>query len=147
MISACASSSPKQVASLARLWCPSCFVPLIQIAREKGISGYPGEGTNRWSAVHRLDAATLFRLGSEAAPSGARLHAAGEEAISSRRIAEAIGMKLGVPVQSIPWARVMEHFGWIGAFFSMGKPPSSAKTRELGGSTATPICVRQELAH
>src|SRR5258708_35436260 len=106
MISACASSSPKQVASLARLWCPSCFVPLIQIAREKGISGYPGEGTNRWSAVHRLDAATLFRLGIEAAPSGARLHAAGEEAISSRRIAEAIGMKLGVPVQSIPWARV-----------------------------------------
>ena len=81
-------------------------MPLIQIAREKGIFGYPGEGTNRWSAVHRLDAATLFRLGIEAAPSGARLHAAGEEAISSRRIAEAIGMKLGVPVQSIPWARV-----------------------------------------
>ena len=85
------------------------FVPrLIQIAREKGISGYPGEGTNRWSAVHRLDAAALFRLGIEAAPSGARLHAAAVEAISSRRIAEAIGTKLGLPVQSIPPGSVAE---------------------------------------
>jgi nucleoside-diphosphate-sugar epimerase len=122
------------------------FVPrLIQIAREKGISGYPGQGTNRWSAVHRLDAATLFRLGIETAPSGARLHAAAEEAISSRRIAEAIGMKLGVPVQSIPPARVMEHFGWIGAFFSMDKPASSAKTQELVGWAPTQIGLIQDL--
>jgi len=122
------------------------FVPrLIQIAREKGISGYPGEGTNRWSAVHRLDAARLFRLGIEAAPSGARLHAAAEEAISSRRIAEAIGTKLGMPVQSIPPEGVMEHFGWIGAFFSIDKPASSAKTRDLVGWKPTQIGLIQDL--
>ncbi len=122
------------------------FVPrLIQIAREKGISGYPGEGTNRWSAVHRLDAATLFRLAIEAAPSGARLHAAGEEAISSRRIAEAIGAKLSVPVRSIPPERVMEHFGWIGAFFSIDKPASSAKTRDLVGWKPTQIGLIRDL--
>ena len=122
------------------------FVPrLIQIAREKGISGYPGEGTNRWSAVHRLDAATLFRLGIEAAPSGARLHAAAEEAIPSRRIAEAIGAKLGVPVQSIAPERVTEHFGWIGPFFSIDKPASSAKTRGLVGWKPTQIGLIQDL--
>ena len=122
------------------------FVPqLIQIAREKGISGYPGEGTNRWSAVHRQDAATLFRLGIETAPAGARLHAAAEEAISSRRIAEAIGAKLGVPVQSIPRERVMEHFGWIGPFFSIDKPASSAKTRDLVGWAPTHVGLIQDL--
>jgi nucleoside-diphosphate-sugar epimerase len=122
------------------------FVPrLIQIAREKGISGYPGDGTNRWSAVHRLDAATLFRLGIEAAPLGARLHAAAEEAISSRQIAEAIGAKLGVPVQSIPRERVMEHFGWIGPFFSIDKPASSAKTRDLVGWAPTHVGLIQDL--
>ena len=122
------------------------FVPrLIQIAREKGISGYPGEGMNRWSAVHRLDAAILFRLGIEAAPSGARLHAAAEEAISSRRIAEAIGTKLGVPVESIPPERVMEHFGWIGAFFSIDKPASSAKTRDQVGWKPMQIGLIQDL--
>jgi nucleoside-diphosphate-sugar epimerase len=122
------------------------FVPqLIQIAREKGISGYPGQGTNRWSAVHRLDAATLFRLGIEAAPAGARLHAAAEEAIPSRRIAEAIGTKLGVPVQPILLERVMEHFGWLGAFFSIDKPASSAKTRDLVGWKPTQIGLIQDL--
>jgi nucleoside-diphosphate-sugar epimerase len=122
------------------------FVPrLIQIARAKGISGYPGDGTNRWSAVHRLDAATLFRLGIEAAPLGARLHAAAEEAISSRRIAEAVGAKLGVPVQSIPRERLMEHFGWIGPFFSIDKPASSSKTRDLVGWAPTHVGLIQDL--
>jgi nucleoside-diphosphate-sugar epimerase len=118
---------------------------LIQIARENGISGYPGDGTNRWSAVHRLDAATLFRLGIEKAPAGARLHGAAEEGITSRQIAEAIGKKLGVPVQSIPSARVTEHFGWLGALFSMDKPVSSAKTRELVGWKPTQIALIQDL--
>jgi nucleoside-diphosphate-sugar epimerase len=92
-----------------------------------------------------LDAATLFRLGLEAAPSGARLHAAADEAVSSRRIAEAIGMKLGVPVRSIPPERVTEHFGWIGAFFSIDKPASSAKTRGLVGWKPTQIGLIQDL--
>ena len=122
------------------------FVPrLIQIAREKGISGYPGEGMNRWSAVHRLDAATLFRLAIETASGGARLHAAADEAISSRTIAEAIGRKLGVPVQSIPRERVVEHFGWIGPFFSIDKPASNAKTRDLVGWAPTQIGLIQDL--
>ena len=122
------------------------FVPrLIQIARDKGLSGYPGDGTNRWSAVHRLDAATLFRLGVENAPAGARLHAAAEDVIPSRQIAEAIGKKLGVPVQSIPRERVAEHFGWLGAFFSMDKPASSAKTRALLGWKPTQIGLIEDL--
>jgi nucleoside-diphosphate-sugar epimerase len=122
------------------------FVPrLIQIAREKGISGYPGEGTNRWSAVHRRDAATLFRLAIEKAAAGARLHAAAEEGVTSRRIAETIGKKLGVPVQSIPSERIMEHFGWLGAFFAIDKPASSAKTRELVGWKPAQIGLIQDL--
>lgn len=124
------------------------FVPeLIRVARAKGISGYPGEGANRWSAVHRLDAATLFRLGIEKAPAGARLHATAEEAITSRQIAEAIGKKLGIPVQSIPPAQVMAHFGWIGAFFSLDKPASSAKTRELLGWKPAHVGLMQDLEH
>lgn len=124
------------------------FVPeLIRVARAKGISGYPGDGANRWSAVHRLDAATLFRLAVEQAPAGARLHAAAEEAISSRRIAEAIGKRLGVPVQAIPADRVAEHFGWIGAFFSIDKPASSAKTRALLGWQPTQPGLIEDLEH
>ncbi len=124
------------------------FIPeLIRVARAKGISGYPGDGANRWSAVHRLDAATLFRLAVEQAPAGARLHAAAEEAISSRRIAEAIGNQLGVPVEAIPAERVAEHFGWIGAFFSIDKPASSAKTRALVGWKPTHAGLIEDLEH
>jgi nucleoside-diphosphate-sugar epimerase len=124
------------------------FVPaLIQVARARGVSGYPGDGANRWSAVHRLDAAAVFRLGIERAPAGTRLHAVAEEAIASRRIAEVIGAKLGVPVQSIPPERVAEHFGWIGAFFSADKPASSAKTRERLGWTPARVDLLHDLEH
>src|SRR5579859_4205194 len=98
---------------------PQFVAALVAVAREKGISGYVGDGTNRWAAVHRGDAARMVALGLQKAPAGARLHGVGEEGVPTREIAEAIGRALGVPVESIPADRVQEHFGWIGRFFAM----------------------------
>jgi nucleoside-diphosphate-sugar epimerase len=110
------------------------FVPrLISIAREKGVAAYPGDGSNRWPAVHRFDAARLFRLALEAAPAGARLHAVGDEGIPVRDIAEVIGRHLRLPVATIPREHATDHFGWLGAFFSLDLAASSAVTRELLG--------------
>ncbi|WP_396898227.1 SDR family oxidoreductase [Mycolicibacterium sp.] len=107
------------------------FVPrLIQIAREKGVSAYPGDGTNRWPAVHRLDAAPLFRLALEKATSGTILHAVAEGGIPSKEIAEAIGRGLNLPVTSVPAEQAFDHFGWIGGFFALDLPGSSELTRE-----------------
>ncbi|UBV18823.1 SDR family oxidoreductase [Mycolicibacterium fortuitum] len=107
------------------------FVPrLIEIAREKGESGYPGDGANRWPAVHRLDAARLIRLAVESAPAGSRLHAVAEEGTPVRDIAGIIGKQLQLPITSVAPDAVMEHFGWLGAFFSLDAPASSEKTRE-----------------
>jgi nucleoside-diphosphate-sugar epimerase len=106
------------------------FVPqLIRIAREKSVSAYVGDGTNRWPAVHRLDAARAFRLALESAPAGARVHAIAEEDIPTKEIAAAIGKRLGVPVTAKP----VEHFGWIESFFALDAPTSSEKTRNLLG--------------
>jgi nucleoside-diphosphate-sugar epimerase len=89
------------------------FVPaIIDAARRNGVSGYVGDGTNRWSALHRLDAARLFRMALESAPAGALLHATEGEGIEFRRIAEVIGAHLDLPVESVP----PEHFGWLAAF-------------------------------
>jgi nucleoside-diphosphate-sugar epimerase len=110
------------------------FVPrLIDIARENGVAAYPGDGSNRWPAVHRIDAARLFRLALESAPTGARLHAIGDEGVPVRSIAEAIGRHLGLPVTSIAQDAAADHFGWLGTFFSLDVPASSAATRELLG--------------
>jgi nucleoside-diphosphate-sugar epimerase len=106
---------------------------LTQIAKDKGVAGYPGEGTNHWAAVHILDAARLVRLGLEQAEPGAILHAMGEEGITSREIAEAIGRSLGVPAQSIAPDDVMGHFGWLGMFFSWDIPTSSEATQAKYG--------------
>lgn len=108
------------------------FVPrLIEIAREKGVSAYPGDGSNRWPAVHRFDAARLFRLALEEAPAGARLHAIGDEGIMVRDIAGVIGRHLALPVTAVPPEQVADHFGWLGAFFSLDVPASSTHTNEL----------------
>ena len=108
------------------------FVPrLIDIAREKGVSAYPGDGSNRWPAVHRFDAAHLFRLALEASPVGARLHAIGDGGVPVREIAGAIGRHLGLPVTAISPETAADHFGWLGAFFSLDVPASSTLTREL----------------
>jgi nucleoside-diphosphate-sugar epimerase len=103
------------------------------VAREKGVSGYPGDGTNRWAAVHRSDAARLVVLGLAKAPAGARLHAVAEEGIPTRDIATAIGRAFGLPVTSIDPADVPGHFGWIGTFFGMDLAATSTMTRELLG--------------
>jgi nucleoside-diphosphate-sugar epimerase len=110
------------------------FVPfLINVARAKGVSGYIGDGSNRWPAVHRLDAARLYRLALEQAPAGSVLHAIADEGVPSRRIAEAIGRHLDVPVRSISAAEAGDHFGWMAAFWAVDAPASSALTRERLG--------------
>jgi nucleoside-diphosphate-sugar epimerase len=110
------------------------FVPrLIDIARSKGVSGYPGDGANRWPAVHRLDAAQLFRLAVESAPAGARLHGVGDEGVPVREIAEVIGRHLNVSVISLAEDQLAEHFGFLGAFFAADLPASSAITQQMLG--------------
>jgi nucleoside-diphosphate-sugar epimerase len=106
---------------------------LVGIAREKGVSGYIGDGTNRWPAVHRLDSAHLFRLGLEEAPAGTTLHAVAEEGLPVTEIAEVIGRHLDVPVVSVSVEDAGEHFTWLGGFLGLDAPASSALTRELLG--------------
>lgn len=114
------------------------FIAVIAgIARQNGVSGYPGDGTNRWAAVHRSDAARLVALGLQKAPAGTRLHAVAEHGIPTREIAEAIGRAFGLPVASIAADDVVEHFGWIGSFFAMDLQATSTTTRELLGWTPT----------
>jgi nucleoside-diphosphate-sugar epimerase len=110
------------------------FVPaLIGIAREKGVSAYVGDGLNRWPAVHRLDAAHLFRLALETGSAGARYHGVAEEGMPVRAIAEVIGRRLNVPVVSKRPEEAAEHFGWMGYFVGIDIPASSTKTQELLG--------------
>ncbi len=104
---------------------------LVQIARDKGVSGYVGDGGNHWPAVHRLDAARLFRLAVESAPAGARLHGAAEPGVPFLDIATAIGRGLGVPVASIAPDRATDHFGWLGAVAALDNRASAAITRKL----------------
>ncbi|MER6565209.1 SDR family oxidoreductase [Streptomyces sp. NPDC001093] len=119
------------------------FVPrLIDIARAKGVSAFVGDGSNRWPAVHRLDAARLYRLAVEAAPAGAILHGAGEEGVPFRDIAEAIGRRLELPVVSITAGEAGEHFGFLSALVSLDNPTSSALTRkQLGWHPAHPALI------
>jgi nucleoside-diphosphate-sugar epimerase len=110
------------------------FVPiLINIAREKGASAYLGEGLNRWPAVHRLDAADLFRLALEKGTARAYYHGVAEEGVPFREIAEVIGHRLKVPVVSIAPEEAANHFAWFAHFAAMNVPASSQKTRELLG--------------
>ncbi len=110
------------------------FVPaLIAIARGKGVSAYIEDGANRWAAVHRLDAGHLFRLTLEQAPGGSVLHGVADEGVPTREIATVIGRHLDLPVVSISREDAEEHFGWLGAFYGLDVPASSALTRELLG--------------
>ncbi len=106
---------------------------LVGIAREQGVSGYIGDGTNRWPAVHRLDSAHLFRLALEEAPAGTTLHAVADEGVPVREIAEVIGRHLDIPVVSVSAKDAGEHFTWLGAFLGLDAPASSTWTRELLG--------------
>lgn len=110
------------------------FVPnLINLAREKGVSAYIGDGHNRWNAVHRLDAAQLFRLALEKATAGAKYHAVAEEGIAFRDIAEVIGKRLNIPVVSKSPEEAADHFGWFAAFAGIDCPASSKLTQERLG--------------
>ncbi len=106
---------------------------LVGIARDQGVSGYIGDGENRWPAVHRLDSARLFRLALEQAPAGTTLHAVAEEGVPVREIAEVIGRHLEVPVVSVCAEDAGEHFTWLGGFLGLDAPASSRWTRELLG--------------
>ncbi|MEO3785531.1 SDR family oxidoreductase [Actinocorallia sp. B10E7] len=110
------------------------FIPtLIDIARRTGVSAHPGEGANRWPAVHTLDAVRLYRLALETASAGSRWHGAADEGVAFRDIAETIGRHLGLPVVDIPPEQVREHFGWLSFAVSADNPASGSLTRRLLG--------------
>ena len=111
----------------------------VQVAREKGVSAYIGEGLNRWPAAHVLDVARLYRLAIEKHEAGSRYHAVAEEGIPMREIAEVIGKGLKVPVVSLSPEKAQAHFGWLAMFASFDMPASSAQTRkQLGWSPTGP---------
>lgn len=119
------------------------FVPtLIGIAREKGVSAYVGDGLNCWPAVHRLDAAPLYRLALEKASAGAVFHGVADEGIPMRDIAEVIGRRLNVPVVSKSPEDAADHFGWMAYFVGIDCPASSAQTQErLGWQPTQPALI------
>jgi nucleoside-diphosphate-sugar epimerase len=116
------------------------FVPqLISIAREKAASAFIGDGLNRWPAVHRLDAAHLYRLILENGSAGAKYHGVADEGVPTREIAEAIGRGMNVPVVSKSPEEAADHFGWIARFFGIDGPASSALTQnQLGWRPVQP---------
>lgn len=109
----------------------------IQIAREKRVSAYIGDGLNRWPAVHRFDASHLYCLALEKAEAGARYHAVAEEGVAMRAIAETVGRSLNLPVKSISPEDAPAHFGWLATFAGWDLPASSAQTREVLGWNPT----------
>jgi nucleoside-diphosphate-sugar epimerase len=104
---------------------------IIDIARDKGTSAYIGDGSNRWPAVHRLDAARLFRLALEHAPAGSTLHAVGDEGVTIRDIAQVIGRHLDMPVTGITPGEASDHFGFLAHLLATDSPASSTRTQEL----------------
>lgn len=110
------------------------FVPaLIAIAREQSVSAYVGDGLNRWPAVHRLDAARLFRLALEQGVTGARFHGVADEGVPVKQIAEVIGQRLNLPIVAKSPQEAADHFGWLGHFLSVDCPASSTLTQERLG--------------
>ncbi len=117
----------------------------VGIARQHGVAGYVGKGTNRWPAVHVSDAARLARLAVEAAPAGSVLHAAGEEGVPFLHVAEAMGRGLGIPTRSVDPADAVEHFGFLGLFAALDSPVRATVTRDLLGWEATGPSLLEDL--
>ena len=120
---------------------------LIGIARDKGVSGYVGDGANRWPAVHTLDAARLYRLALESAPAGSRLHGVADEGVPFRDIAEVIGRRLNLPVESVDPQDAGEHFGLLGNFVGLDNWTSSTATRQLLAWEPTHEGLLDDLTH
>ena len=114
---------------------------LTEIARRTGVSGYPGEGTQRWPAVHALDAAVLFRLAMELAPAGTSWHAVADEGDAVRDIAAVIGRRLELPVETVP----QETYGPLGPIFATDQPCSSTYTRKTLGWEPTHPSLLEDL--
>ncbi|HSY13132.1 MAG TPA: SDR family oxidoreductase [Verrucomicrobiae bacterium] len=111
----------------------------IQVAREKGISAYVGDGSNRWPAAHRLDAARLYRLALEKGAANAKYHAVAEEGVPVRDIAETVARGMNIPAVSLSPEEAVKHFGWLAEFVGRDLPASSAKTRkDLGWNPTGP---------
>jgi len=124
------------------------FIPaLIAAARRAGVSAYIGDGANRWPAVHRADAASLFRLALEKAPAGSVLHAAGESAVTIKSIAEQIARILDIPTVSLSLEQASEHLGnpFLAKFFSLDVPVSSEHTQALLGWTPKHATLLEDL--
>ncbi|MFT3723464.1 MAG: SDR family oxidoreductase [Hyphomonadaceae bacterium] len=112
---------------------------LVQIAQQKGVSAYVGDGSNRWAAAHRADVAPVYRLALEKGVAGASYHAVGDQGVRLRDIAEIIGRQLKLPIVSIPPEKAPEHFGWLAMFAAGDVPSSSALTQERLGWRPTNI--------
>jgi nucleoside-diphosphate-sugar epimerase len=122
------------------------FVPiLINLAREKGVAAYIGDGMNRWPAGHRFDAARVYRLALEQGATAPRYHAIAEEGIPFKMIAEVIGKRLGLPVVSKSPDEAEAHFGWFARFAAVDVPSSSAKTRAALGWAPKEIGLIEDL--
>jgi nucleoside-diphosphate-sugar epimerase len=119
---------------------------LVAIARDKGVSAYVDDGANRWSAVHRLDAARLFSLALKSAPTGSYLDGVGDEAIPFKTIAEAVSKKLNLPTVSISRNEATAHFGFLGAIVSADLPRTNAATRDLLNWQPTHLSLLGDLA-
>ncbi|MYR45326.1 SDR family oxidoreductase [Streptomyces sp. SID5910] len=118
---------------------------LVRTARDKGVAGYYGDGSNRWPAVHRDDSAHMFRIALEQAPAGATLHAVADEGVPLRAIAEVIGRHLNLPTASVPPEEAEQHFGWLAMVLSADQPASSTLTRELTGWHPTRPTLLEDL--
>ena len=124
------------------------FLPmLVRVAREKSVSAYVGDGLNRWPAVHRLDAARLYRLALEMGVAGTAYHAVAEEGVPLRSIAEVVGRRLTVPVVSLSADAATAHFGSLAQFVAVDNPASSALTRERLGWNPTHEGLLADLDH
>jgi nucleoside-diphosphate-sugar epimerase len=123
------------------------FVPrLVEIAREKGVSAYIGDGANLWPSVHRFDAARAYRLAMEKAPAGVNLHPVADAGVPVKEIAEAIavGLNLG-PAKSLSWEEAEAHFGWFARFVTIDVLADSAATRERLGWAPTHSSLLEDL--